>query len=134
MDYHSNRRRHVRAIILNDFKDSYTDFATRVGVAESTVSRWFMMGAGRKNIGEKNARRIENALDLAPHSLDRDDDKLLVLQKTKSWELQAFYDDFMQLEPAQKTQIIEIVEDRITRFKAANGPKRRKKSVEARAR
>lgn len=128
MDYHRIRRRHVRAIILNDFNDSYTDFATRVGVAESTVSRWFMEGQGRKNIGEKNARRIEEALGLEPHSLDRDSDKSATEFIAVSW-----LEDFLQLDPAQKTQISEIVEDRILRFKAANGHKRGKKSLETRA-
>lgn len=129
MDYHRLRRRHVRSIILNDFKDSYADFAARVGVAESTVSRWFMAGPGRKNIGEKNARRIEDALGLEPHSLDRDVDKLVSEFTAVSW-----LEDYLQLELEQKTQISEMVEDRIARFKAANGRKRPKKSLETRSR
>lgn len=129
MDEHRIRRRHVRAIIFNDFNDSFTEFASRIGVAESTVSRWFMEGPGRKNIGEKNARRIENALGLERHSLDHDSDKLATEFIAISW-----LEDFLQLEPEQKAQINEIVEDRIIRFRATNGPKRRKKSLEARAR
>lgn len=38
------------------------------------------------------------------------------------------FDDFENLEPEQKLDIGEIVEDRVARFKAKNGPRRRKKS------
>jgi hypothetical protein len=45
-------------------------FGERVEVAEQTVSRWFQKGDGRKNIGEKVARRIESKLCLPRGWLD----------------------------------------------------------------
>lgn len=70
IDYYRIRRANVRELILKRYRDVFADFAEAVGVDQTTVSRWFMDGPGRKNIGEKNARRIENVLKLRDHALD----------------------------------------------------------------
>ena len=41
-------------------------FADATGIEATSVTRWFMTGPGRRNIGDETAEKIEAALKLAP--------------------------------------------------------------------
>jgi hypothetical protein len=69
MDIHDMRRTRV-AKLMEDRRLKQRAFGELVEVSEATVSRWFQTGAGRKNIGEKVARRIEEKLGLPRAWLD----------------------------------------------------------------
>lgn len=77
MNVYQQRQAKVAVIIRDKFGDEKVQFADAVGIAASTVSRWFMSGKGRKNIGEDSARKIEGKLNLPQHSLDSEDTVIL---------------------------------------------------------
>lgn len=68
-DYYRLRQQLVEELIKHRYADSKAAFAQVVDIAPATVSRWFMRGKGRKNIGEDIARKIEKALGLPGGSL-----------------------------------------------------------------
>lgn len=72
MYFYDRRKDLVLDLIRKEFgrgKGAYAAFADDSGIAATTVSRWFMNGEGRRNIGEEVARRIENKYRLSPGSL-----------------------------------------------------------------
>jgi transcriptional regulator with XRE-family HTH domain len=69
MDIYDARRARV-ATLMQERKLNQSAFGELVDVNPNTVSRWFQTGAGRKNIGEKVARRIEEKLELPRAWLD----------------------------------------------------------------
>jgi hypothetical protein len=142
MDVYRNRRERVQHLIDTRFKTKAA-FAEAAGVDNpSTVSRWFLVdeetGKYYKNIGEELARRIERKLDLQRYELDRPlgvdapkkEHNGQRPSRETSWPFAFSPDDFLELDPDQQIEIGEIVEDRVQRFKAKNGPRRRKKSDE----
>lgn len=69
VEYFQHRAALVKALIQSAFEGSQVRFAEKVGVSPTTVSRWFMAGGGRKNIGENMARRIETKCALPSGAL-----------------------------------------------------------------
>lgn len=105
-----------------------TAFATRMGVLAQDVTNWKARGMPTDKLEE------------ASKVLGRSVDWLLGREAPSksstraSWPFSdALYLDYDDLEVGQQIEIKEIVEDRIARFKARNGPKRRRKSAEDRA-
>lgn len=69
MGYYKLREERVLALIREKFgegRGAFVEFANDIGIAATTVSRWFMDGEGRRNIGEEVARRIETKYRLDP--------------------------------------------------------------------
>lgn len=124
MDYHKLREDRVRALILKDFHDSYTEFAGCVDIAESTISRWFSK-KNHKNIGEKSARHIETVLKLGDHALDKPEGQSVGLPVKKSrssdpWPFDSIdYERFDNLSPKQQGVIEGRVSALIEEFEAA---------------
>jgi SOS-response transcriptional repressor LexA len=72
---HDTRRENLRALIDRRFGGSQTQLAQAVGLGQpSFVSRLLTENEGtRKNIGNRLARRVEEALGLSPNWLDTPD-------------------------------------------------------------
>jgi hypothetical protein len=83
MDTHDTRRTRV-AKLMTDRRLNQRAFGELVEVSEATVSRWFQTGAGRKNIGEKVARRIEDKLGLPRGWLDGIEPTLVTVAEPSS--------------------------------------------------
>jgi hypothetical protein len=67
MDYYRLREKRVLALIHKQHgkgRGAFVAFAGEFGIAPSQVSRWFMPGENRRNIGEDMARRIEDKYNL----------------------------------------------------------------------
>lgn len=91
VEYFQRRAAIVKQLIENGFEGSKVRFADKIGIDPTTVSRWYMTGPGRKNIGEKMARRIESKCGLASGALVYPDK---VMSRTSREErlLEAFRD------------------------------------------
>jgi DNA-binding transcriptional regulator YdaS (Cro superfamily) len=114
MDYYRIRLRHVEAILRDEFEGSQTAFAEEIGVAESTVSRWFMQGPGRKNIGEKNARRIESSLGLAIGALDRKEmakEEFVRTLTPTDPNLAKIFDRWRNVSDITKGRVLQLIDD-----------------------
>jgi hypothetical protein len=55
------RRQNLRRILEEDFGGSQAELARKIGKKDSAISRVFMDGKNRRNIGAKFARTIETA-------------------------------------------------------------------------
>lgn len=67
MDYFRLRQKRVLALIHErhgEGRGAFVAFAEEFEIAPSQVSRWFMSGENRRNIGEDMARRIEDKYKL----------------------------------------------------------------------
>lgn len=84
VDKYPIRRLRVRELIEGRFNGSQTEFADEAGVPDTTVSRWFSQKEGKKNIGEKLARRVEENLKLEPYSLDREDNAQFMVSEASA--------------------------------------------------
>lgn len=69
-DYHRIRQTRVRDLIRDHFHDKQIEFSLALGIPASTVSRWFMTGKHHQNIGDQNARKIEDHMKWQRGSLD----------------------------------------------------------------
>jgi len=71
MDITEVRRNNLQKFIKDKFK-TRKEFAVQVGKSYSQVMSWFVSGKSQKNIGEKLARDLEEALELPENWLDRE--------------------------------------------------------------
>lgn len=102
-----------------------SDLARRMGVGAADITNWKARGmpadkleAASKAIG----RSVDWILGREPKNAEQVIDR---------WPFDEVpFADFDGLDPEQQAEIGEIVEDRVRRFKAKNGPRRRKKSIE----
>ena len=88
VDYLQLRAEAVLSLIRQRFGGSYAAFAADFGIAPSTVSRWYMKGKGRKNIGEDTAREIEDKYGLERGALvvpDKKSGRPSVVSFAKPW-------------------------------------------------
>lgn len=70
LDVFALRRDLVKGLLEGPpFLSNQRAFAEAIDTDPTTVSRWFMDGKGKKNIGEESARKIEARLKLPPGSL-----------------------------------------------------------------
>ncbi len=92
-------------------------FAAEMGVSPANVTNWIARGLPPEH-HEKVAKILKKSVD-----------ELLGKEKKEAWDPTATwpfdipYREFDKLKPAQKADIGEMVEDRVRRFKAKNGPK-----------
>lgn len=103
-----------------------SEFGARMGVQAQHVTNWNKRGMPTD--------RLEQASKILGKSVDwllGREKKNKTEHHDKQWPFSdSLFSDYSDLDEAQKSEIGEIVEDRIARFKAKNGPKRRRKSAE----
>lgn len=111
MDDHALREKHVKDLIRARFKGKKKSFAEAIHVDPTTVSRWLMRGAGRKNIGEKNARNIEDKLSLERFSLDLPDGPIDLPATRAGWPFSFPRSRYDSLSERQKLRLDGRIEE-----------------------
>lgn len=73
MDIFETRRTNLKRLIDDQYSGSYASFADAADTKASQISRFFMDTSNKnaRNIGEKTARKIEQALNLQAGQLDQ---------------------------------------------------------------
>lgn len=122
MGYHELRQERVRALIRDRCKNKKSIFARDTGIDPTIVSRWFMKGAGRKNIGEELARLIEGTYELPKGSLvmpELTSPQSNVVSINQAWPFAPVtrkqYDDLPDLD---KGEIIGLIKTKVREFEA----------------
>lgn len=118
-----------------------TRLAELIGIAPAYLHHLGKaQGKSKRNVNDDRARSIEQALGLPSGWMDVDHDASSEVAETRvtqaaqvahraRWPFPRIPpEDFEALLPHQKADIEELVEDRIARFKARSGPRRRRKS------
>lgn len=131
MEIQELRRKRLREWIDTHHGGVALQFANRVKKPQSQIAD---MLRGAKSFGEKVARALESSAGMPAGYLDSSDDAQpdAPRRSTSDWPFHRLRPaDFAWLDPSQITDIEELVEDRIARFKARSGPRRRRKSLSA---
>lgn len=100
-----------------------SDFARQMGVLAAHVTNWKARGMPPSQL-EAASKILSCSVD---YLLGQEPKKKSNL--TEAWPFESVsFSDYTELEHQQKLELQEIVEDRIARFKAKNGPRHRRKS------
>jgi len=98
-------------------------------------------GKSQRNVSDRHARAIEQALGLSPGWMDIDHDRGLEVREPAAppplpsedrWPFRFAYARFARLSPSQKERIEEVVEGMVLRFEARNQASARKSSSKQR--
>lgn len=99
------------------------EFARKMGVSDANVTNWKARGMPTDHL-ERASRVLGKSVDWL---LGKEDS---TRKQIFEWPFEVPFSDFEELEDEQQQFIRGIVEDQVARYKAQNGPKRRKKSDE----
>jgi hypothetical protein len=130
MGYYRLREKRVLELIHKrhgEGRGAFVAFAGEFGIAPSQVSRWFMPGDNRRNIGEDMARRIEDKykLDRGYLVMPEETHTSSVVSIQQPWPFlpvtRKQYDD---LSNEAKQQILGFIQAKLGEVKANAGKKK----------
>lgn len=101
MNIEQTRRKNLKSLIREAFRDSQAEFAEKIERTEPQVSQWLLGGTGGRNMSERTARRIEQVCGLPFRYLDRDENAPIKAQEPFT---------LYSLDPTMQSEILRLFE------------------------